>query len=72
MIFLHALVKCKPQSKLHHEILTVFGCYQHPTKIPIILQFGGSLEGISTVRMAEGGGNALLRLTPAGMSEGGI
>lgn len=61
VILLHALVKYKPQSKLHHEILTVFGCYQCPTKILIILQFGGSLEGIFTVRMAKGGQNALLK-----------
>lgn len=54
VIFLHALVQYKPQSKLHHEILTVFGYYQCPTKILIILQFGESLERIFTVKMAKG------------------
>ena len=61
MIFLHALVKYKPQSKLQLERLAVFGCYQHTTKILIILQLRESLEDIFTVRMVKGGQNAQLK-----------
>jgi len=60
VIFLHALVKYDPLSKLQIEILVVFG-YQHTTKLQVILQLSESLDDIFMVRTVKGGQNALVK-----------